>query len=114
MSLAIKNLDAPLGAEIFGLDLSKPIAPNEVKTIGSENIDTTPFSLLFGAFPLELGGVMARKVKRREWTGADVRDLKSFAKKKMPVKKIAKSLKRTLAATKNKASSLGVSLYSRR
>src|SRR6266705_1198501 len=33
MSLAIKNLDAPLGAEISGLDLSKPIAPNEVKAI---------------------------------------------------------------------------------
>src|SRR6266700_2577865 len=33
MSLAIKNLDAPLGAEISGLDLSKPIAPNEVRTI---------------------------------------------------------------------------------
>src|SRR5262245_8268568 len=33
MPLAIKNLDAPLGAEIAGLDLSKPIAPKEVKTI---------------------------------------------------------------------------------
>jgi taurine dioxygenase len=33
MSLAIKNLDAPLGAEISGIDLSEPIAPNEVRTI---------------------------------------------------------------------------------
>src|SRR6201987_839212 len=33
MSLAIKNLDAPLGAEISGLYLSKPIARNEVRTI---------------------------------------------------------------------------------
>src|SRR5215471_12608768 len=33
MSLVIKNLDAPLGAEVSGLDLSKPIAPKEVKTI---------------------------------------------------------------------------------
>src|ERR1700740_572755 len=33
MSLAIKNLHAPLGAEIYGLDVSKPIAPNEVRTI---------------------------------------------------------------------------------
>jgi hypothetical protein len=81
--------------------------------LGSKKIDTTPFSLLFGAFLLELGGVMVRKVKRREWTAQDVRDLKSFAKKKMPAKKIAKSLKRTLAATKQKASSLGVSLDSR-
>jgi hypothetical protein len=57
---------------------------------------------------------MTSKAKRREWTAGDVRNLKSFAKKKMPAKKIAKSLKRTLAATKNKASSLGVSLDSRR
>jgi hypothetical protein len=56
---------------------------------------------------------MARKVIRREWTAGDVRDLKNFAKKKMPAKRIAKSLKRTLAATKQKASSLGVSLDSR-
>ena len=30
---------------------------------------------------------MARKAKKREWTAGDVRDLKSFAKKKMPAKK---------------------------
>jgi taurine dioxygenase len=33
MPLAIKNIDASLGAEISGLDLSKPIAPDEVRTI---------------------------------------------------------------------------------
>jgi taurine dioxygenase len=33
MSLAVKNLKAPLGAEISGLDLSKPITAHEVKTI---------------------------------------------------------------------------------
>ena len=57
---------------------------------------------------------MARKAKRGEWTAGVVRDLKSFAKKKMPAKSIAKLLKRTLAGTKQKASSLGVSLDSRR
>lgn len=33
MTLAIKNLDAPLGVEIAGLDLSQPIASGEVKII---------------------------------------------------------------------------------
>ena len=50
---------------------------------------------------------MAKKAKRREWTASDVRDLKSFAKKKMPAGKIAKSLKRTVGATRQKAFSLG-------
>jgi hypothetical protein len=57
---------------------------------------------------------MAKKrSKRREWTSADVRELKSLAKAKTPAKKIAKSLKRTEGATRQKAFSLGVSLDSR-
>jgi hypothetical protein len=56
---------------------------------------------------------MAKKAKRREWTTSDVRDLKSFAKKKTLAGKIAKSLKRTLGATRQKAFSLGLSLDSR-
>jgi hypothetical protein len=56
---------------------------------------------------------MARKAKKREWTAGDVRDLKGFAKKKVPAKKIARSLKRTEGATRQKAFSLGISLESR-
>ena len=56
---------------------------------------------------------MARKAKRREWTAVDVRNLKGLAKKKTPASKIAKSLKRTVGATRQKAFSLGVSLDSR-
>jgi len=56
---------------------------------------------------------MARKAKRRKWTAGDVRDLKSFAKKKVPAKKIARSMKRTEGATRQKAFSLGISLESR-
>ena len=56
---------------------------------------------------------MAGKAKRRAWTAADVRDLKSLAKKKTPAGRIAKSLKRTVGATRQKAFSLGVSLDSR-
>ena len=56
---------------------------------------------------------MAGKAKRRASTAADVRDLKSLAKKKTSAGRIAKSLKRTEGATRQKAFSLGVSLDSR-
>ena len=56
---------------------------------------------------------MAGKAKRRAWTAADVRELKSLAKQKTPAGKIARSLKRTAGATRQKAFSLGVSLDSR-
>jgi hypothetical protein len=56
---------------------------------------------------------MARKVKRRMWTPTDVRELKSLAKQKMPAGKIARSLKRTVGATRQKAFSIGLSLDSR-
>jgi len=51
--------------------------------------------------------------KRRSWTSVQVRELKSLAKKKTPAGKIAKSLKRTEGATRQKAFSLGLSLNSR-
>jgi hypothetical protein len=51
--------------------------------------------------------------RRREWTKTDIRDLKSLAREKMPARKIARSLKRTEGATRQKAFALGVSLDSR-
>ena len=56
---------------------------------------------------------MAKVAKRREWTKDDVRELKTLARQKTPVKKIAKALKRTPGATQQKAFTLGVSLDSR-
>jgi hypothetical protein len=56
---------------------------------------------------------MAKNSKRREWTKEDVRELKTLARQKTPLVKIAKSLSRTLRATQQKAYSLGVSLDSR-
>jgi hypothetical protein len=58
---------------------------------------------------------MAKKngSKRRAWTAGDVRTLKSLARKKTKAAKIAKSLKRTEGATRQKAFSLGVSLDAR-
>jgi hypothetical protein len=56
---------------------------------------------------------MAKTAKLRAWTKDDVRELKSLARQKTPLAKIAKSLKRTPGATQRKASSLGVSLDTR-
>ncbi len=54
-----------------------------------------------------------RAKKRRAWTSVEVRDLKSMAKKKTPASAIAKKLKRTEGATRQKAFSIGLSLDSR-
>jgi hypothetical protein len=56
---------------------------------------------------------MAKKSKRRAWTAADVKTLKALAKKKTPAGKIAKALKRSEGATRQKALSLELSLDSR-
>ena len=60
---------------------------------------------------------MAKKTKkiilRREWTKADVRQMKTMAKAKAGVTKIAKSLRRTPGATSVMATKLGVSLSMR-
>ena len=53
---------------------------------------------------------MARNSKRRSWTAADVRELKSAARKGTRARKIAKVLKRTEGPTRQKAFSLGLSL----
>ncbi len=50
---------------------------------------------------------------RRAWTSSDVRELKSLAKKKAGVARIAKALKRTPGAIAVKAHQLGVSLDTR-
>jgi hypothetical protein len=56
--------------------------------------------------------ILSKKAKtiRRKWTKNDVKTLKSLAKQKAGVAKIAKTLKRTPGATAAKAHILGVSL----
>jgi hypothetical protein len=56
---------------------------------------------------------MAKKAKRRAWSPTDVRTLKTAAKKKTRASSIARTLKRTEGATRQKAFSLGLSLDSR-
>jgi hypothetical protein len=57
--------------------------------------------------------MVVKKSKRREWTAQDVRDLKSLARQKTPAARIARKLKRTEGATRQKALTLNVSLNSR-
>jgi hypothetical protein len=54
-----------------------------------------------------------RAKKRRAWTAGEVRELKALAKKKTTAGKIAKKLRRTEGATRQKAFSIGLSLDSR-
>ena len=51
-----------------------------------------------------------RKKKRRSWTSSEVRELKTMARKKTSASQIAKKLKRTEGATRQKAFSIGLSL----
>jgi hypothetical protein len=55
---------------------------------------------------------VARKkaVVRRDWTRAEVKELKQHSKGKTPVKTVSRALKRTPAALRQKAYALGISL----
>jgi hypothetical protein len=56
---------------------------------------------------------MAKKRKRVAWSTEQVRTMKSMARKKSTAGKIAKAVKRTEGATRQKAFSIGLSLDSR-
>jgi hypothetical protein len=59
------------------------------------------------------GFQMTKKSKRRAWTTTQVRTLKTLAKRKTKAASIARTLKRTEGATRQKALSMGLSLDSR-
>jgi hypothetical protein len=50
------------------------------------------------------------KAVRREWTKADIKELKAHSKAKTPVAKISKETKRTIGALRQKALHLGIGL----
>jgi hypothetical protein len=58
-------------------------------------------------------GMAKKATKRRAWTPEHVRTLKALARKKKQVGQIAKTLKRSEGATRQKAFSMGLSLDSR-
>ncbi|KGT77147.1 hypothetical protein MA20_21270 [Bradyrhizobium japonicum] len=51
-----------------------------------------------------------KKVIRREWTPAELQTLKKHSKVRTPVAKIAKEMKRTVGALRQKALHLGIGL----
>jgi len=73
----------------------------------------TSRTALLQIFPKMKGNQMARNSKRRAWTKADVRKLKALARKKTRASSIARTLKRTEGATRQRAFTMGLSLDSR-
>ncbi len=57
---------------------------------------------------------MAKKIKRRPWTKADVNTLRKHSRAKTPVKKISKAMKRTVGALRRQAGKLGLRIGHRR
>jgi hypothetical protein len=55
-----------------------------------------------------------RRMVRRDWTRADVKELRQHSRDKTPVKTISRTLKRTPAALRQKARTLGIPLGHRR
>lgn len=53
------------------------------------------------------------KKKRRGWSSSDIRTLREGARRKVAAPKIAKRLKRTEGATRQKAFAIGLSLETR-
>jgi len=55
-------------------------------------------------------GLIKRAAGIRAWTNQEFRDLKKFAKDKVPVATISKAMKRTAGALRQKASALGIAI----
>jgi hypothetical protein len=55
-----------------------------------------------------------KRVVRRTWTRAEVKELRQHSKNETPVKTISRALKRTPSALRQKAGSLGIRLGHRR
>lgn len=51
-----------------------------------------------------------KSLKRREWSKANLKELKAHSKARTPVTKIAKETKRTVGALRQKAFQLGIGL----
>ena len=51
---------------------------------------------------------------RKPWSKEDVRELKAHSKAKTPVAKVAKAMKRTEGAVRQKAKTIGIGLGHRR
>jgi hypothetical protein len=63
-----------------------------------------------GAINLKKAKAVKKSTKRREWTKADLKELKDHSKARTPVSKISKATKRTVGALRAKAFQLGIGL----
>ena len=59
---------------------------------------------------LKLAKKSKKKIARREYSKADVRELRAHSKARTPVDKIAKLTKRTMGSLRQKALKLGIRL----
>jgi hypothetical protein len=57
-----------------------------------------------------MGVAKTKRVKRRDWTRHEVKELKKHSKGKTPVKTVSRALKRTPGSLRQKAYALGISL----
>ena len=55
-----------------------------------------------------------KRIVRRDWTRADIKELRQHSRDKTPVKTISRALKRTPGALRQKARALGIPLGHRR
>ncbi len=62
----------------------------------------------------EVAKKLKKKVVRREYTKADVKELRTHSKAKTPIAKMIKLTKRTEGSLRQKALKLGISLGHRR
>jgi hypothetical protein len=80
----------------------------ESLSTGRDDSDIDPFK----------GGVKAMPKKktpaRNPWTKDDIRQLKAHSKTRTPVVEVAKAMKRTEAAVRQKAKTIGIGLGHRR
>jgi hypothetical protein len=63
---------------------------------------------------IEVAKKSKKKIVRREYTKADVKELRAHSKAKTPIAKIVKRTKRTEGSLRQKALKLGISLGHRR
>jgi hypothetical protein len=55
-----------------------------------------------------------KPLARKPWTKEDLRELKAHSRAKTPVEKVAKAMKRTEGAVRQKATTIGIGLGHRR
>jgi hypothetical protein len=87
---------------------TKSTASIESAQHGCDDSDTDPFKGEVEAMPKKKTPV------RNPWTKEDLRQLKAHSKTRTPVVEVAKAMRRTEAAVRQKAKTIGVGLGHRR